>query len=147
MRKIALQSHVLRINSNARICGNVLKKPINVTESLTVTMDQMNLVAHRWNQINVIKKSISVARPPGFAFQLLGTAMDPTTAMIIQMKKTVDLFRAQTTSISVKTQNAFSKLTYAMEKTIVAIILMNLTNMLALHHHSDAQLVNGSALE
>jgi hypothetical protein len=110
-------------------------------------MDQTNLVVHQSNQISAIKKNISGVKLQEFVFQLLGTATVPTTAMIILMKKIVDRFHVPTTSTSAKTRNVFSKLTFAMAKTIVVTIPTNLTNMLVWHHHSAVPSVSGNVQE
>lgn len=147
MRKIARRSRVLQTSSSARTFGNAWKKLTNVMESPTATMVPMNWDAHRWNRISAIRKNISVAKLQEFAFQLLGTAMVLTTAMITRTKKIADPFHAQTTSTSAKTLNAFSKRTFVMEKTIAVTILMSHMNTLVSHRHSGVQSANGSVLE
>lgn len=116
-------------------------------ESPTVTTALMNWAVPQWNQINAIKRSISGAKLLEFAFRLRGIAMAQTTAMITRTSKIVDQSLAPTTSSSARTPSVFSRLTFAMEKMIAVTIPTNLTNMLALLHHSDARSVSGNVLE
>lgn len=109
--------------------------------------DLTNWAVLRWNPINVIKKNISDVRPPAFAFRLPGTATDRTIVTTTPMNKTVDLFRARTTSSSVRIPSVSLRLTFAMEKTTAETIPMSLTSTLVLHLRSDVQSVNGNALE
>lgn len=116
-------------------------------EYLIVMMVLMNSDVLLLNPINVIKKSISVVKHLEFVFHSHGIVMVQMIVMIILMNKNVDQFHAQITSTNVKTQNAFLKLMFVMEKMIVAIIQMNHMNMLVFHHHSVVQSVNGNVLK
>lgn len=144
-RKIVHQSHARRINSSVLIYGSVLKRLTNAMEFPTVMMARTNSAVHRWNQISAIRKNISAVKLQEFVFLSLGIVMAPTTAMIIPTKKIVDRFHVQTTFTSARTQNAFSRLTFVMAKTIAATIPTNLMNMLVWRLLSVALLVNGSA--
>lgn len=116
-------------------------------EFLTVMTAQTNLDVLQWNQINAIKKNISVARLLEFAFQLHGIVMVQMTATIIQMNRNVEQLHAQITSLSVKMVNVYLRHMFAMEQMIVVIIQMNRMNMHVFHHHLDAQSDNGHVLE
>lgn len=109
-----------------------------------VTMAQMSLAVRRWNRISVIKRNISDAKLQESAFRLLGIVTGQTTATIIRTNRIVDRSRVQIISSSAKTRNVYSRLMFAMAKTIVAITRMNLTNSLALRHRSDAPSANGN---
>lgn len=83
----------------------------------------MNWDVHRWDRINAIKKSISVANHRAFAFQFRGIVTAQMTAMTIQMKKNAEQFHVQRTFTSATIPTVYSKLTYATTKTIVVIFL------------------------
>lgn len=116
-------------------------------EFLIVMMAPMNSDVLQSNQINVIKRNISVVKHLEFVFHWHGIVMAQMIATIIPMNKIVDQFHVQTISTNVKTQNASSKLTFVMVKMIAVTTRMSHMNMLVFHHHSDVQSVNGNVLE
>lgn len=78
----------------------------------------MNWAVHRWDQINAIKRSISVANRRAFVFQFHGTVTDQMTVMIILMKRNVERYHVQQTSTNATIPIVYSKRTYVIKKTI-----------------------------
>lgn len=139
MKKIVHRSHVRRINLNVQIYGSVLKKIINAMEFQIVTTEVMNLDVLQLSQINAIKRSISDAKLLEFVSQLLGIVTEATIVTIIVMSKSAAQLHARIISSSVKMENAYLKLTFAMEKMTVEITAMSLMSTLVFRHHLDVQ--------
>lgn len=78
----------------------------------------MNWAVHRWDQINAIKRSISVANRRAFVFQFHGIVTDQMTVMIILMKRNVERYHVQQTSTNATIPIVYSKRTYVIKKTI-----------------------------
>lgn len=145
-KKIARQSRAWRHSSSATTFDSASRNRTNVTAFRTAMMAAMSSGVRKCSQISATLRSTSSASQAAFVFQLHGAVTAQRIAMINRMKRIVARLRAPTISTSAIITSAFSRRTFAMEKTTVAMQVTKDKSTRARDLQSSVRMVNGRAL-